>query len=192
MASSDRVLEYALRTFGKAPGSVPSAEQLQLVQRLQPVVEGARGGTRALIGCFGWLADLVTEWSGDAAQSLPITNPDSSAWSHGNATYGDLQQFLANLRRALDGVGLADVRLGALFVGWSQIYRIAQSPFRQRHPELYEPGGHGLSQRLMWHMAPDTYAYAAFPHGVPANTSFFAFWGAQVRLERERERERES
>ena len=50
-------------------GSMLSQATL-LVERLAPLLAGV-SGEQVIVGCFGWLADLVTDWQGYENQPLP-------------------------------------------------------------------------------------------------------------------------
>lgn len=79
-------------TFVDGPGRALLADSVHpgvrdVVGRLAPLFRGSGPtGDRVLLGCFGWLLDLCLDFTGNAAQQLPIVNPEAPQWSTGNAT----------------------------------------------------------------------------------------------------------
>ena len=111
------------------------------------------GRTRALLlgdheiqgVCFniGWLADIVTEWTGDPEQRLPLRSRRFAHWAA--LSYADLRDFLAQTRIVGRKQGIAELRLGVLVAGLGQVVAPPQdgsmydlySTWYERHPELY-------------------------------------------------------
>jgi hypothetical protein len=73
------------------------AQAYRLVERLAPFYAGV-SGDQILVGCFGWLMDLVTEWTGDPEQPYPFVNRDARQWSGDNATYADVRDIISALK----------------------------------------------------------------------------------------------
>ena len=80
-ASSEACLEWG---GGEDSGSFVS-QAYRLVERMAPFYAGV-SGDQILVGCFGWLLDLVTEFKGEPLQPYPFVNRDAWQWSGGNAT----------------------------------------------------------------------------------------------------------
>ena len=136
------------------------------------------GSLQVLVGCMGWLMDLCTEFTGSPTQTLPIINPESPQWSTGNATYGDLQLLLREIRIAARARSLPRLKLGLLMTGWAHLYNLKGS-FASRHPEVFSSDGTRFAHGLAWHMHGDNYRYATRPAGVAPNASFYELFGAQ-------------
>lgn len=155
--------------------------------RIRPLV----GGDHEVQGvCFniGWLADLVTEWSGDAAQRLPLRSRRFANWAR--LSYSDLRDFLGQTRAVAANLGLADLRLGVLVAGLGQVVAPPDdgsmydlfSSWYDRHPELYPLDisplpGPDLDPRVP--LRGDAFAYATRPHGIAEGEPFPEFFGAQ-------------
>ena len=170
-----------------APGLclAPGGRSLQaqaafVVGRLAPLLAPTSGLT-GLIVDLGWLVDLVVDYTGSPQQPYPIATNMAPQWA--GTTYADIARLLGSLRAAGRDAGLS-LSLGTLCVGWASIYQIPTSPFSLRHPEVYWQG-HGYGPPLHFPAAAspgllaDSYPYAAYPRGLPLNTSFFALFGAQ-------------
>ena len=157
------------------------------VERTQPLFRGA-DGLRGVCFNIGWLADLVTEWTGDGGQPLPMRSRRFATWAA--LSYADLKRFLAELRAASSELGITDLKLGVLVAGLGQVvappvtgsmYDLF-SNWYDRHPELYPLDisplpGPDLDPRVP--MTADTYAYATRPAGIRAGDPFPEFFGAQ-------------
>jgi hypothetical protein len=149
----------------------------QMVERLAPLFQHA-AGEQILVGSFGWLLDLVTEFQGNASQSYPFVNHDAPQWSLGNATYDDVRTFVGYIKTAAAKHHLPRLKVGFLFVGWSHIYSIPNGPFVQRHPEVYR-GGYSINHGHEGGMTDDSYPYASQKGGSIRGQSFFDLWGKQ-------------
>lgn len=184
MIATDRWLEMDLTWF--QPEKSLEAQLDTLFDRVAPLLN-AVSGERGLMFNLGWLIDVVTEWTGDPAQKLPLHSRRTAPWSH--KTYGDLRAFVNTFRSRAVNHGFVDLKIGILFVGWShvvwppelKIYDF-ESDWYARHPELYGApksliGMPDLHPHRRLHA--DTYPYAAFPNGLAEETYFPDFFGAQ-------------
>jgi len=148
----DRVIEFAWRTIGQDTVHGPNRtiaiqrDTDALVERISPLLYGATG-QKMLVGCFGWLLDLVMQWTGDPAQPYGIVNNDAPQWSGNNATYDDVKTFIQALKAAGHKHGVPDLMVGFFFVGWSSLYDLPRGPFSERHPELYTEDRPGFRRR---------------------------------------------
>lgn len=180
----DRWVEIDIDWFGSPPWDARIAE---FVERTGPLWSA----DQVLHGvCFniGWLADLITEWTGHADQRLPLRSRRFARWAA--LTYDDLRDFLSHVRRASAEAGVADLRLGILVAGLGEVvappvtgamYDLF-SDWHDRHPELYPLDisplpGPDLDPRVP--MQADTYPYATRPEGIRAGDPFPEFLGAQ-------------
>src|SRR6516164_10319379 len=135
----DRWVEIDIDWFGDPPWDRTVDE---FVERTLPLF----AGEHALRGvCFnvGWLADLVTEWTGRPDQRLPLRSRRFARWAR--LSYEDLRRFLADLRRSAAAAGIPDLKLGVLVAGLGEVvappvtgsmYDLF-SDWHDRHPELY-------------------------------------------------------
>jgi hypothetical protein len=149
---------------------------------------------------FGWLVDLVTEFTGDPTQRLPVHSRRFAAWAE--LTYQDLADFVAMITGEAQAMGIEELRIGPMFTGVGQLVNdivrlpdtdsaeassaalyAEQGEWYRRHPELYpvpvQTGllGPGLDPRVP--LARDNHRYASRPHGIAAGTTFAEFFGAQ-------------
>ena len=84
--------------WGGSPDSgTMVAQAYRLVERIAPLYLGI-SGEQILVGCFGWLLDLVIEWTGEPSQAYPFLNADAPQWSGSNATYADVRDFISALK----------------------------------------------------------------------------------------------
>jgi hypothetical protein len=60
------------------------AQAYRMIERMAPFYDGI-SGDQILVGCFGWLLDLVVEFTGNASQPYPFINRDAPQWSTGKA-----------------------------------------------------------------------------------------------------------
>eukprot|EP00756_Hemistasia_phaeocysticola_P008598 Hpha_TRINITY_DN14673_c2_g1::TRINITY_DN14673_c2_g1_i1::g.48514::m.48514 len=183
VGATDRLVELSWRTVGtntslsnrtKRDAQLASEAAL-IMDRLAPLYRGVLGD-QWLIICFGWLLDLNMLFTGSAEQPLPITNLDAPQWNAGNATYDDVRSFVAVLKTAAANAGLPRLKFGALFVGWTHLYRVQVSEFSRLHPELFHGAyrlGHDNSMKA------DSYPYASQPGGARANQSWPTLFGSQ-------------
>ena len=180
----DRWLEVDIDWFGDPPWE---AAQAEFVERTLPLLAGERE-LRGVCFNIGWLADLVTEWSGSGDQPLPLRSRRYSRWAR--LSYADLRRFLASLRATAASRGLADLKLGVLIAGLGQVVAPPDtgsmydlySNWYDRHPELYPLDisplpGPDLDPRVALHA--DAYRYATRPNGVAEGEPFPEFFGAQ-------------
>jgi len=135
----------------------------------------------------GFLADLVTEWTGRPEQDLPLRSRRFARWAA--LTYLDLRRFLAGLRAEATAVGI-DLRLGVLIAGLGEVvappvtgsmYDLFTNWY-ERHPELYPLDisplpGPDLDPRVPLHA--DDYPYPTRPQGIREGEAFPDFFGAQ-------------
>ena len=169
-------LEWGDASAGSSGSLVSQA--YRMLERLQPFFSGV-SGDQILVGCFGWLLDLVTEWTGDPDQTYPFVNRDARQWSGGNATYADVRDIISALKLAGERVGLPRLKIASLHVGWSSIYDIDQGPHSLRHPEIYD-GGHQFNHaRAHKGMKSDNYSYAGQKSGAIEGQDWMHLWGKQ-------------
>ena len=180
----DRWLEVDIDWFGDPPWE---ASQAEFVERTLPLLAGERE-LRGVCFNIGWLADLVTEWSGSGDQPLPLRSRRYARWAR--LSYADLRHFLASLRATAASRGLADLKLGVLIAGLGQVVAPPDtgsmydlySNWYDRHPELYPLDisplpGPDLDPRVPMHS--DKYGYATRPNGITEGEPFPEFFGAQ-------------
>ncbi|MCC7446111.1 MAG: hypothetical protein IT324_01780 [Anaerolineae bacterium] len=184
MLHGDRWIEMDLIWFDPAR---PLDTQIdELLTRLAPLWRST-SGIHGLCFNVGWLIDLVTEWTGQSEQKLPLRSQRTAAWAA--CTYTHLRDFFARLREGAARHGLADLQIGVLFVGWAhvvwppdiKIYDF-QSDWYARHPELYGGPNTIIGMPDLWpvnRLHADQYPYAAFPNGLSADTYFPAYFAAQ-------------
>ncbi|CAN5556427.1 hypothetical protein BH10ACT7_BH10ACT7_26980 [soil metagenome] len=183
----DRWLEIDIDWFGPPPCGDRIDEFCERVAPLLSTVTGDRG----IILNVGWLADIITEWTGDDTQVIPLRSRRYERW--GSTTYGDLRAFVADLRAGLVARGVEHPLIGVFIaalgsVVWPRdtgtLYDL-YSDWSQRHPELYPLDisrlpGPDLDPRVPLHA--DTYPYASHPGGIEEGTTFARLladqWGA--------------
>jgi hypothetical protein len=166
--------------WGSSPGSgTLMAQAYRLMERMAPFYAGV-SGDQILVGCFGWLLDLVIEFTGEASQAFPFTNRDARQWSGANATYADVRDLVSALKVAAHRVGLPHLKIASLHVGWASIYDIPKGPHSLRHPEIYDSGhqfnharAHGGALRS------DKYPYASQEGGATQGQDWMQLWGNQ-------------
>ncbi|UYN83856.1 MAG: hypothetical protein KIT89_01035 [Microcella sp.] len=183
-APRDRWIEIDLDWFGNAPWG----EAIDLfAERCSPLLSGA-SGDRGVILNAGWLADIVTEWTGSGDQPLPFRSRRYAHWH--DRTYRDFAVFVRELRAAFVRRGIDGVRVGIFIAGlghvlWPRdtatLYDL-RSAWSERHPELYPLDvsllpGPDLDPRVP--LAADDYPYASHPSGVAAGMSFAELLAAQ-------------
>ena len=180
----DRWLEVDIDWFGDPPWD---ASQAEFIERTLPLLAGDHE-LRGVCFNIGWLADLVTEWSGSGEQPLPLRSRRYARWA--KLTYTDLRDFLSSLRATADRHGLPDLKLGVLIAGLGQVVAPPDTGsmydlytnWYDRHPELYPLDisplpGPDLDPRVPMHA--DTYSYATRPNGIAEGEPFPEFFGAQ-------------
>ncbi len=161
-------------------------EQMRtLLERLLPLYRSV-AGTRGLIFNVGGLIDLVTEWSGQADQPLPLRRR-TAGWQ--GRTYADLRSFFAALKRHAAGAGLSDLKAGILFVNWGYVFwppdiKIYEfdSDWYDRHPEAYGEPHSFIDMPELYpgrSLRADAYPYATHPKGVSQGTPFIDLFAAQ-------------
>lgn len=176
----DRFVEIDLDWF--EPGDPDSVSEF--VGRTAPLWRGTRT-ERGVVLNPGFLVDIVTEFSGDVDQRLPLRSSRYGRWRA--STYRDLAELVRSIRAEAAAVDLGDLRVGILIAGvgrvitGSDVYDLA-SDWCDRHPELYPfdlsplPGP-DLDPRVP--LIADQHRYAAFPDGIPAGLAFGDFLAAQ-------------
>jgi hypothetical protein len=179
----DRWVEMDLQWF--LPENLE--EQIpELIRRLKPLYDSIEG-QRGLIFNVGWLIDLATEWQGSGEQPLPLHSRRSAGWS--GATYAGLRDFFQGLRAEAAHQGIADFKIGVLFVEWGhvvwppdiKIYDF-DSDWYDRHPEAYDPPRSFIGMpelRPGARLREDHYPYASAPRGISAGVPFIEFFSAQ-------------
>lgn len=179
----DRWVEIDIDWFGDPPWDDTIAT---FVDRTRPLFTGA-DGLRGVCLNIGWLADLVTEWTGRPEQRLPLRSRRFARWAA--LTYADLRRFLGSLRAASVSRGL-ELKLGVLVAGLGQVVAPPVTGtmydlfthWYERHPELYPLDisplpGPDLDPRVPMHA--DDYPYASRPGGIREGDPFPEFFGAQ-------------
>jgi hypothetical protein len=180
----DRIVEIDIDWFGGSPWD-RSVERF--LGRTSPLLQGDREVQGV---CFnvGWLADLVTEWTGRPDQRLPLRSRRFANWAR--LSYADLRDFFALVRRVAGDIGLPTIKLGVLIAGLGQVVAPPDdgsmydlfSTWYERHPELYPLDisplpGPDLDPRVPLHG--DEYPYATRPDGLREGESFPEFLGDQ-------------
>lgn len=195
----DRFIEIDCDVFGPPFNDEHIAKQLR---ELGPLWEGAGddGDVRGLVINFGWLMDIVTVWTGNPDQHLPIDSNRLSAWS--TLTYRDLASLIDTISSHARQLGFGDIRVGPMMLGIGEfrteivkppsesseeehrgaIYQ-EKSVWLDRHPELFPfPIAltlHGPGIDFRQPLNADTWTYAAYPDGIPNGTMFADFFSAQ-------------
>ncbi len=195
----DRVLELDVDVFGLPPH--PAAIR-GVLSRLAPLWEASGpDDVRGLVLNLGWVMDLVTEWSGDASQRLPLRSRRLAAWCE--LTYADLGALVRHIREEAAALGLGTLDVGPLFIGVGEFAtEIVRAPapgeetssaalyaersgWYERHPELFPMPlavtlhGPGIDPRVPLHA--DSNPYATRPDGLAEGEPFPAFFADQWR-----------
>jgi hypothetical protein len=178
------MVEIDIDWFGSPPWE-SSVERF--LGRTRPLLHGEREVQGV---CFnvGWLADLVTEWTGNPEQRLPLRSRRFAHWA--TLSYADLRDFFAQMRAEGARLGLPDLRLGVLVAGLGQVVAPPDngsmydlfSSWYERHPEMYPLDisplpGPDLDPRVL--LKGDDYPYATRPHGLRDGDAFPEFFGGQ-------------
>ena len=180
----DRWVEIDIDWFGDPPWDRTIDE---FVARTLPLFAGEHE-LRGVCFNVGWLADLVTEWTGRPDQRLPLRSRRFARWAR--LSYEDLRRFLAEMRRSAAAAGIDDIKLGVLAAGLGEVvappvtgsmYDLF-SDWHDRHPELYPLDisplpGPDLDPRVP--MRADKYPYATRPGGIADGDPYPEFFGAQ-------------
>lgn len=176
----DRYVEVDLDWFDSANGT----DIEEFVRRTVPLWKGDRGECGVVLNP-GFLVDVITEFSGDVDQELPLRSQRYDRWRQ--RSYGDLGNLATGLRRVAAREGVNDLRVGILVAGvgrvitGSDLYDLA-SDWCDRHPEIYPfdlsplPGP-DLDPRIA--LRGDAHRYAAFPDGLPDGARFADVLAAQ-------------
>lgn len=118
----------------------------------------------------GTTEERMAKWQERFAKPVNFLKKDYEPW-----TYGDLQKLAELLRRtAAHQYGYPDMRIGALVVGWPNIYQ-GQSAWAKNNPKAFLGGGINNGYRL----PADATHYGAFPKGIPEGTPFYEVFGRQ-------------
>jgi hypothetical protein len=179
----DRWVEVDIDWFGDPPWDHSTVE---FVRRVRPLLASADGLQGVCLN-VGFLADIVTEWTGRPEQRLPLRSRRFARWAA--LTYEDLRAFLARLREAGGDEGLR-LSLGILVAGLGEVVAppVTGSMYDlfthwyERHPELYPLDisplpGPDLDPRVPMHA--DDYPYATRPQGISEAEPFPEFFGQQ-------------
>lgn len=169
----DRYVEIDLDWF--RPGDQRCVDEF--VDRVAPLWHGHRG-ERGVVLNPGFLVDVLTEFTGDVHQRLPLRSRRYRVWRE--RTYGDLGRLADDLRTSAARHGLGDIRVGVFVAGVGRVLTGTDlydlhSDWCDRHPELYPfdlsplPGP-DLDPRVP--LAGDAYPYASHPEGIPAGLPF--------------------
>lgn len=176
----DRYVEVDLDWFD--PDDDTCVEEF--VRRAVPLWRGDRGECGVVLNP-GFLVDVITEFSGDVDQELPLRSRRYDRWRR--CRYRDLAELARALRTRAHEAGIADLRVGLFVAGvgrvitGSDLYDL-ESDWCDRHPELYPfdlsplPGP-DLDPRVR--LRGDRHRYAAFPDGIPDGALFGEVLGAQ-------------
>jgi len=180
----DRWLEMDLTWFDPTQALEPQLETL--VGRVAPLVVD----TADDYGIFfnvGWLIDLITEWTGNPQQGIPTRSRRTAKWAA--RSYDDLRGFFAQLRQVATRHRLPRLKIGVVFVHWGHVVWPPElkiydfdSDWYDRHPELYAPPSSHIGMpelHAIKRLNADTYPYATLPNGLPQDTYFPDFFGAQ-------------
>ncbi|HUY52942.1 MAG TPA: hypothetical protein VMV92_45810 [Streptosporangiaceae bacterium] len=180
----DRWLEIDLDWFGPPPCHDRITE---FAERVAPLWAGATGW-RGVVLNIGWLADIVTEWTGDPAQHLPLRSRRYQRLRQ--STYDQLRAFIADLKEAAGRHGAPDLKVGLLIAGLGYVVAPRDtgamydlySNWYDRHPELYpldisDLPGPDLDPRVL--LRADDYPYASRPGGVTEGESYGDLLGDQ-------------
>ena len=194
----DRFVEIDCDVFG----SPPRVDQVKTVlARLKPILSSSREGSEVgLVINFGWVMDLVTLWSGDPLQKLPIQSHRLAGWS--GITYRDLCDLILKIRETAEDLQIPSLRIGPLFIGVGEfatdivngsedleqdedsgaIYQ-ERSAWLRAHPEIFPFSEritlHGKGIDLRVALTSDSAEYASFPEGIPNGTTFAEFFARQ-------------
>ncbi|MFV2063971.1 MAG: hypothetical protein ACC726_10730 [Chloroflexota bacterium] len=179
----DRWVEIDIDWFGDPPWDRTID---RFVARTEPLFAGSDGLSGVCLN-IGWLADLVTEWTGRPEQHLPLRSRRFARWA--SLTYEDLRRFLAQLRSAGAEQGI-ELTLGVLVAGLGEVVAPPVTGtmydlfthWHDRHPELYPLDisplpGPDLDPRVP--MRADDYPYATRPRGISEGEGFPEFFGSQ-------------
>jgi len=180
----DRWVEVDIDWFGRP---IAGARTGEFVEQVAPLWRGA-DGDRGLMLNVGFLIDVVTLWSGDADQRLPLRAKRLAEWA--DATYGDLRALVQELKSEAVNQGLGTLLVGVFVAGPGQVVWPPESgslydlygSWYERHPELYPLNvsllpGPDLDPRVP--LQRDGYRYAAFPEGLPDGIAFADVLAAQ-------------
>ncbi|MEI6403836.1 MAG: hypothetical protein WCP59_16815, partial [Actinomycetota bacterium] len=199
MRAVDRFIELDVDAVG-LPADTGSVTTV--VSRLRSLWLDAvdTGGQIGLVLNLGWLVDVVTLWSGDPEQKLPIRSRRMDFLA--DCTYRELGELVAELRHEARAQGLPHLRVGILLLGCGEfVTEIVRAPgtgnddtedgalyqesgeWYGRHPELFpfDPAvtihGPGVDWRQPMHG--DERAYATRLTGVQEGESFSRFLAEQ-------------
>lgn len=173
----DRWLEIDFDWFGPPPNNHRVDEFVTRVAPLWKTADGYRG----VILNVGWLVDVVTEWTGDPGQKLPLRSRRYRRWAE--TDYRALREMVAYLKLAAQAGGIPDLKVGIMVAGLGQVVAPRDtgamydlySDWYDRHPELYpldisDLPGPDLDPRVP--LRADDYAYATRPQGVQEGDRF--------------------
>ncbi|MCC5947352.1 MAG: hypothetical protein JJT89_02760 [Nitriliruptoraceae bacterium] len=195
----DRVIEVDADSFG----TPPTRDGIRrFLDRVAPLWEACGpDDVRGVVLNLGWVMDIVTEWSGDPEQLLPIRSRRMAGWAE--LRYADLAAFLEMLVDEAERAGVGPVRVGPMFIGVGEFAtEIVRAPdpdedvasaalyaersgWYERHPEAFPKPiavtlhGPGIDPGARLHA--DTHRYATRPDGLREGESFAAFLGDQWR-----------
>lgn len=194
----DRFVEIDCDVFG----SPPREDSIKTVlERLKPIFDSSLEGSEVGVAInFGWVLDLVTMWSGDPRQKLPIQSRRMAEWS--GITYSDLRDLIGKMRETAEELHIRDLKIGPLFIGVGEfatdivngseeldddvdsgaIYQ-ERSAWLARHPEIFPFSErvtlHGKGIDLRVALEADEFAYATFQSGISQGTTFAEFFSRQ-------------
>ena len=179
--NTDRWIEMDLFFFREKPFR---AEARALLERLAPLYRDVEGD-HGIVLCCAWLCDLVTEWNGDPAQTLPFRSPTMQAWA--GYSYSDLKELFVVFKEEAARARLSRFKIGIMMVAWGKFdwgegggYDL-QSGWYDRHPELYFTDfWRNIDYRKR--LKADSHAYASLPGGIAEGTSFATFFSGQWAL----------
>jgi hypothetical protein len=177
---TDRWLEMELGWF--SPEKIESQAR-ELIKRLAPLWKPADGLTCLMLSC-GLKVPLVTLWSGDLSQQLPVSGERYRDWI--GASYADLRGLVGYLKEEASSNGIqlivgcaftAGGGGGAGFVDTgAALYEQQDRTWYERHPEVYRVDG-GVD--TLAQLNPDTHSYASRPRGIQRGDTFASFFGDQ-------------
>lgn len=181
---ADRWLEVDIDWFGMPDWHDRIAT---FANRVAPLLTPA-SDHRGVILNVGWLVDIVTEFTGDLDQPLPLRARRYAGLA--TLSYRDLAGFVNQLKDGFAAVDVPGVKVGVLVAAPGQVVYPPDtgvmydlySNWHDRHPELYyldlsRLPGPDLDPRVP--LTSDDYPYAAFPTGLAGGERFGDVLGAQ-------------
>jgi len=182
-AQKDRILQSDIGYFN--PDSL-DAKIHRFVQMYNPIFQSCTGDNYLILN-VGWLVDIITNWSGDPNQNLPINSKKLKPWS--GKSYSFLKEFIQKLYTEFAESGTKNLNIGLSVCGWGvfdypehvKLYDF-KGIWSQRHPELYQPVSEEFIRKSFYGdvmLNADSFSYAAYPKGIPQDLPFAKLLGNQ-------------